>query len=135
MLFSSIAAIGGFAALAAANQIEKRNYFTQVECIDKTVTVTVTANGAGAGTTPPPATITGATGGATAGGASGAPATTVYTSGDKVTSVEYSTKTTSTYCPSAGKYNNPYKSGETITVDKATWVTVSCALTERVKIH
>lgn len=55
--------------------------------------------------------------------------TSVWTLDAAVTSVEYSTKLTSTYCPSAGVYPHPYKHGQLIEVNAPTWTTVQVPYT------
>ncbi len=110
MKFSAIAAIGSLATLATATGPYKNETeaCTGVAGPEVTKTVTVTA-GAGQDATTTQAPVS----------------THVTTADGMVTSVDYSIKTTSTYCPSAGTYANPYQSGASITVGKPTWTTVS----------
>ncbi|KAI9818588.1 MAG: hypothetical protein M1832_004361 [Thelocarpon impressellum] len=113
---SSIAVLG-LASLGSATNA-KRNYWTSVECTgEKTVTVTVAATGAGQAPAP------------TAAYAAAPPPAAhdkkpyVTTKDGVVSSVDYSTKTTSTKCPSAGVYAHPAKSGSSYTVNAPTWYT------------
>ena len=107
---STIAALAGLSSLAAAS-LDKRNHWQSVECTGETVTVTVTAPGGGAAA---PAYTTAAA-------ATGTP--WVTTANGIVSSVDYSTKTTSTKCASAGVYAHPAKSGASFTVNAPTWYT------------
>src|SRR5438876_6611389 len=102
MKFSTLASLGGFAALASANAAP--DYHGTAMCTDKTVTQTVTVT-AGAGPSPP------------------LPTTSGY-SNRMMTSVEYSTQTTSTNCPAAGTYAHPQIKGSSISCGRPGWTTV-----------
>lgn len=113
MKFASLAVIGGLASLASAD-LAKRNYWQSVECTGPnavTVTVTETAGShvGGAAATPAPSK----------------PSPYVTTNNGMITSVDYSTRTAYTSCPSAGVYPNPAKGGKSLTVEKPTMLTVS----------
>ncbi|KAI9721181.1 MAG: hypothetical protein M1812_002342 [Candelaria pacifica] len=120
MKISAIAAIGSLATLASAtspysgltSSISRNDTAACTGVVGPEVTKTVTVTA-------------GAPQGKTTTEASVAPASTyVTTANGMVTSVDYNIKTTSTYCPSAGTYVNPYKSGASITAGKPTWTTV-----------
>ncbi|KAI9810770.1 MAG: hypothetical protein M1827_006108 [Pycnora praestabilis] len=115
MKFFGIAAFGGLAVLTSAAPDHWQA--NSVLCTDGgvatvTQTVTVTAGGA-------PPMITGAS------SSKATPASTyMTTSNGIVTSVVYNTLTTSTYCPAAGVYSNPYQLGKSITCGAPSWTTV-----------
>jgi plastocyanin len=125
MRLLSLAAIGGLAtsALAVADHWQMASVMCSGE---KTITVTVTAGAAGAApapgpySTPPPIQKQGYE----AQPQNGYGSSYITTAGGTVTSVDYNMKTTSTYCPSAGTYKNPYWAGQSLTVGKATWTTL-----------
>jgi plastocyanin len=120
MRLLSLAAFGGLAAMATADHWQ----MASVMCTgEQTVTVTVTA-GAGAAPAPPSRTPPPVQHGYGHEPQKGARSSYVTTGAGTVTSVDYNMKTTSTYCPSAGTYKNPYWAGQSITVGKATWTTI-----------